>query len=72
MYDATVYLHHSQADAQVVHLLDGGLPIFDLHWVLSVGEYDNLTRPCLLVTKESVLGLDGDNESIDSYRRQLD
>ena len=68
MYD----LHHSQTDVKSVHLLDGGFPVLDFNGALAVGQQDDLPCPCLLTTEELVLCLNSDNESIDSYRRQLD
>ena len=62
-------IHNCETNAKVVHLLDSRFPVFNLDRTFSVGEYHNFARPSLLVTEESVLSLNADDESVDCYGR---
>ena len=64
-------LHNTQGNFKVVHLLDGCFPVLEFDGILAICEEDDLPGPCLLVCEVPVLGLGGDDESVDSYDKDV-
>ena len=43
-----LYVHNNETDVEVVHLLDGRLPVLDFDGTLAVGDHGYFPGPCFL------------------------